>query len=85
MKITNHALKRFQQRGINRELIDLIMMFGEPIEKPGGTTEYRLTPRAKTEAQSELKRQLTLVERACNKGVLVDDKGDTLITAYHLM
>jgi len=85
MNITKHASKRSQQRGISRKLIELIMMHGEPIAKPGGVTEYRLTSKAKTTAQSEIRKQLMLIEKACNKGVLVDEADNTLISVYHIM
>lgn len=85
MRNTNHAFKRLQQRGISREVAELIMWFGEPISKPGGVKEYRLTPKAKAMAKSDLKRKQMLIEKACNKGVLVDEADDTIITAYHII
>ena len=84
MNITNHAFKRFQQRGISQDIAELILAYGEPVTKPGGTKEYRLTSKAKALAQSDLKRQLMLIEKACNKGVIVDEVDNTVITAYHI-
>ncbi|HQO64244.1 MAG TPA: hypothetical protein PK528_11585 [Syntrophorhabdus sp.] len=85
MRITGHAIKRLQQRGISKEIAELILLLGEPIAKPGGLKEYRLTQKAKAIAQSDLKRKQILVEKACNKGVLVDEADDTIITAYHII
>lgn len=85
MTISNHASKRLQQRGISKEMAELILTYGECYTKPGGVTEYRLTPKAKTLAQAELKRQWLLIEKACNKGVLVDEMDDKIISVYHIM
>ena len=43
MKISKHAEIRSQQRGISKEIKDIIFSFGSRSPKPGNAEEYRIT------------------------------------------
>lgn len=47
MDISRHATARIQQRGIPKDLVDLIMQFGTPQRKPGGAIEYTVRKKDK--------------------------------------
>lgn len=42
MKFTKHAKKQAQRRGINRELVELIVSYGADVKAGAGTRLYRL-------------------------------------------
>lgn len=85
MKKTKHAEIRSQQRGVSQEQIDLILSFGKKTRRPGGGWEYRIKKKQKTTAISELKRRIRLIEKSADKGVLVNQNLDTIITVYHIL
>lgn len=47
MDISRHATMTCQQRGIPRDIVDLIMEFGTPHNKPGGAIEYSVRKKEK--------------------------------------
>ncbi len=82
MKLTKHAKIRSRQRGFSEEYIRWIMLFGEPIVKPGNVMEYRITGKDKDIIVSKLKRIIQALDKLSKKAVLVG--GDDIITVYNL-
>ncbi len=84
MEKTNHAKTRCQQRGISRDQIDLILLFGKKCRRPGGALEYSLRRRDKDKIISGLKKQIHMVEKCVGKAVLVNNDQQAVLTTYHL-
>ena len=84
MKISSHATKRMQQRCIPENLIDLIILFGTPIQKPGSATEYRILKKDKSNIMMQLKYIQKEIEKASKKAVLISKEGDFIITTYNI-
>ena len=84
MKLSQHAQKRQQQRGISRDIIELILVFGTPRHKPGNATEYLIMNEDNQRLSNDLKRVKNLLEKAKNKAVLVSKDGNDVITTYHM-
>jgi hypothetical protein len=81
MDISRHAIARIQQRGIPKDLVDLIMEFGTPQLKPGGAIEYSVRKKDKNRMIGHLKHLINRLDKIANKGVLIID--DHVITTYH--
>ena len=81
MNISKHAVGRCQQRGISRDLIDLIIKFGTPQSKPGGALEFSVLKKDKNRMISHLKHLINYLDKIANKGVLIID--EQVITVYH--
>ena len=81
MDISRHAIARGQQRGIPKDLIDLIMEFGTPQRKPGGAIEYSVRKKDKNRIIEHLKHLINRLDKIENKGVLIID--NEVITVYH--
>lgn len=81
MDISRHATARSQQRGIPKDLVDLIIEFGTPQRKPGGAVEYSVRKKDRNRMMIHLKHLFNRLEKISNKAVLVID--DQVITVYH--
>ncbi len=81
MDISRHATMTCQQRGIPKDIVDLIMEFGTPHNKPGGAIEYSVRKKEKNRMIIHLKRLINHLDKIANKAVLVID--DQVITIYH--
>lgn len=81
MDISIHATARCQQRGIPKDLVDLIMEFGTPHSKPGGGIEYSVRKKDKNRMIIHLKHLINNLDKVANKAVLVI--GNQVITVYH--
>jgi hypothetical protein len=81
MTITNHAKQRSQQRGIPLSGIDLVMLFGTPIRRPGGAIEYVLLKKDKVKLIEFFKNLVQVADKLEGKAILTS--GDTVVTAYH--
>ena len=78
MQTTTHMGARMNQRGINRELINLALEYGEP---KGDKTV--LGRKQCNEVMQQLRRELKALERAMSKGgITVVSHGEILITTY---
>ncbi|MDW3118000.1 MAG: DUF4258 domain-containing protein [Roseovarius pacificus] len=78
MQKTTHMDTRMNQRGINKELINLALEYGEP---KGDKTV--LGRKECHEAMQQLRGELKALERAMSKGgITVVSKGEALITTY---
>ena len=56
MKLSKHAEIRSQQRGISKEVKDIIFSFGSRNPRPGNAEEYRITKKASRRLISEHKK-----------------------------
>ena len=56
MKISKHAEIRSQQRGISKEIKDIIFSFGSRSPKPGNAEEYRITKKVSRQLIAEHKK-----------------------------
>lgn len=78
MQTTTHMVTRMNQRGINKELINLALEYGEP---KGDKTV--LGRKECYDAMQQLRRELKALERAMSKGgITVVSDGEALITTY---
>lgn len=75
MDLSRQARKRLQQRAMNSADVGAIVAYGSPV--PG---EYLLRARDVDEAISELKGQISMLERLKDRVVIADRQ--TVITAY---
>ncbi|MBW1689896.1 MAG: hypothetical protein DRG87_02745 [Deltaproteobacteria bacterium] len=85
MKVSNHANKRSQQRGIPKDYIDLILEYGTPVRRQGDTLEYRLHKKDRDRLVKHLKQLINSIDRCTNKAVLVDSDMKEIVTVYNLM
>lgn len=81
MHITKHAEMRCQQRGIPREIVEVLLLLGQSHKRPGGVTELRISKRDKSEFLRGLSRVKQLVERAAATIIIAGDD-DVVVTAY---
>lgn len=81
MDISRHATARSQQRGIPKDLFDLIMEFGTAKRKPGGAVEYSVGKKDKNRMIHHLKNLISQFEKIDKKAVLIID--NQVITVYH--
>lgn len=84
MNFTKHAIIRGQQRGIPREVTEMIVRYGEPAAKRGGAVEYRIKNRDRGIIIGDLKKVISFFERSGKKAVLVADDTGEVITAYNI-
>ncbi len=76
LRLTRHAERRIQQRGLRETDIALILQYGA--EAGSG---YMVRRKDVARLEQELKRLLSKLERLVGKLVVAD--GGTVITAYH--
>jgi len=89
MEVTNHAKKRFVQRGFTEDLINQILANGEVIPRPGNTIEVRITDkmakeiiRIKKKQSKEIRKEIKVVSKCRNKAILLNSNSKVIITAY---
>lgn len=80
MKITSHAEKRINQRGISRRSLKVIWEYGEESFAPGGACKLFFGQKECQSAISELKKTIKVLEHA--KGGVVITASGNIITAY---
>lgn len=83
LRFSKHAKIRGQQRAITKNVTDLVLFYGDTVEKPGEAIEVRISKKTIQQLFNELKRQQKLLEKATDIGVLISDNGE-IITQYHL-
>lgn len=77
MKLTNHATKRAQQRGINDDVLLLVSLFGEEVSSDKGVVKIQMTEKTR--------RKLFQVLDKCRSKVIIADRSvSKVITAYTL-
>lgn len=75
MKMTKHAIKRTQQRGIRHDTLLLVSLFGEEVSSAPEGIRIQMTERA-------WRNLAQLLDKCRNKVIVADDTMSRLITAY---
>ncbi len=83
MKLSKHAIKRAQQRGISSQQVKLIMAFGQIRRVPGEAISYQFTKKSLMELEVVLKQGVQLLDKLKNKTIICNPTDDTVITCYH--
>ena len=79
MKMTKHMSQRMNQRGINRNMLDMALEFGTP-----HNNRYSLNKKEAEQAVARLQRMLTDLKKIADKGgITVVVENDTCITAWN--
>ena len=78
---SNHAKIRFRQRGISKEVIELVNQYGKPSNTRGGAIKLSLKRRDVNKIIEELKRCIHFFERA--RTIVLIEKDGTILTGYH--
>ncbi|MCK4820774.1 DUF4258 domain-containing protein [bacterium] len=81
LQITNHAKTRFRQRGINDQVIDYLIHYGDAKYAPGGAMRISLSKRNANKVIAALKKQIHKIERA--QGLVIVQKDSNILTGYH--
>ena len=84
MEMSEHALKRSQQRGIPKSYAEIILKYGVPERKPGNVFEFSLPKRKADEIVKQFKYLIQSLDKCTRKGVLVDLIEAKIITVYNL-
>ncbi|MEG3754152.1 hypothetical protein [Psychromonas arctica] len=79
-KLTNHATKRSQQRGIDSDVIELLIMLGTDVENDNEADTIAFSKRDKKSLLKTLKRCVQAVEKA--PYIVLSHSGDVLTTAH---
>lgn len=79
--LTNHAIKRLNQRGISHKTLEYLLENGQTAYAPGGAIKIFITRRDANAAISRYKKKIKIIERAMNKNVI--EKDGTILTIYH--
>lgn len=80
MNLSNHAVKRTNQRAISLDTLEIIQRYGRISYAPGGAEKYFYGAKEHQNAVTELKLTLKRLERAKNGTLIVS--GDKIITSY---
>lgn len=81
-RLTKHAGKRMQQRGIPLDIVEFLYNYGEPVKRPGNVSEYRIKKDMANSMIRDLKRMINRIEKARSKVILVDESSTKIVTAY---
>lgn len=79
MKMTKHMSQRMNQRGINRNMLDMVLEFGTP-----HNDRYSLNKKEADQVIARLQRMLTDLKKIADKGgITVVMKNDACITTWN--
>ncbi len=82
MKISEHAQRRCQMRGIPQECLDIVLRHGTSVSLPGGATAYHLSEKGIRAATTDCHHLIKAIERARHTTVVLSDDDNICITAY---
>lgn len=84
MKISKHAKKRGQQRGISEAYMALLIAFGKVSKAKNGATSIYIDKHGMRLLENILREGIQVVDKIKNKTVICSDDSDyTIITCYH--
>ncbi len=83
LKLTEHASKRCQQRGIPFDVLPIIDQYGTSNQRPGGAIEYSLKKKDSVKLINNLKYLIRIIEKSTGKVILLGGDGGEIITVYH--
>lgn len=75
MKISKHAAKRCQQRGIKTNILNFIYNFGVKVDEDSEAVKIQITNKIRSDI-------INLLDYSKNKILVVDKMQGTIITAY---
>lgn len=78
---SKHAITRSSQRGIPKDVVDIILSMGTSRQRPGNALEVRILKKDRIRLITSLRRVLKMVERSKNKCVITGSDGK-VITLY---
>jgi hypothetical protein len=82
MQFTEHAQKRLQQRGIPRDIVELILSSGVSTTAPGKVMEYYVHKKERDKLLQDLRQCIKMVEKSNKIRILASEDGK-IITLYH--
>lgn len=77
MKLTKHAIKRAQQRGLKHDVLFLISLFGEEIGRDRDGIKLLMS-------EKTIRKLIQLLDKCRDTVIITDSNYDRLITAYAL-
>ena len=80
-QITNHAKTRFRQRGINDQVLDFLIYYGDVKHAPDGAMRIFLSKRNANKMIAALKKEIHKIERA--QDLIIIQKDGNILTGYH--
>ena len=86
MRHTEHSESRQQQRGIQQEVVDVLLEYGTRQHAKGGQGQYELCMdnRARTRARREIgQKAYAAIESRLNVYLIVDEATGCIITVAH--
>ena len=81
MKYSKHALSRLQQRGVNKLMVELVMLYGEEYEQGSGQTFNKLSKAAFKHLELDLKVVINKIEKL--KKLYVVESENTIVTSAY--
>ena len=81
MKYSKHALSRLQQRGVNKLMVELVMLYGEEYEQGSGQTFNKLSKSAFHHLEFDLKGVMNKLEKL--KKLYVVESNNTIVTSAY--
>lgn len=75
MKLTKHAAKRAQQRGLPHDVLFLIALFGDVVRKDSGGIMLQLSDKTRCKI-------IQLLDKYRKKILITDKSYETVITTY---
>jgi hypothetical protein len=73
MKLSHHARKRAQQRGIPETLLSIVLQYGQCENAPGGVVKCTLRKRDFQNAESDLKRMIQDLDKMRGVSAIMGD------------
>jgi hypothetical protein len=83
MAFTQHAVVRMQQRGVSKEVLDLVLQFGRKEPRPGGAWKISMRKRDAANMMCGLKNMIHMIEKAQRKTAVVSGTDEVVITVYN--
>jgi len=82
-RLSKHAHKRGQQRGISTKQIQLVMDYGRIETRPGNASLYSLSRKEVDRQIQKHKQAIQLLEKSKGIGIVVGKDTQEIITIYH--
>lgn len=83
MYMTKHAEMRAQQRGFQHNMINLILMHGTPVKKPGDVLEFSIRNKNMLYLTADDELDIQQLEKARGKAVLMNAQSGLVLTVYN--
>ena len=80
LPLCQHALWRQAQRAFPEDLVNLLLLFAQPMPAGGGRLRYRFNDETWAEAAEWLGKRAAQFERYRSKAYLIEGRSGTIIT-----